>query len=301
MLDLSPYPAATQVLALTQGCGVNPRLFEALLRQFRTLEQIYLAEEEDFLGIDGLNAAVARQLDHAFEKLPEAAAMVQSLTDRDITLVSRFDDAYGQLLWELNDPPPLLMIRGAFPDPHKKSAAVVGTRTASAEGMALTSQIVKELIASEVQVISSLAGGIDAAAHLAARAADGHSFAVIDCGVDQIEQREGIPVAIDIVQGGGVISEYAPEFVATKKSGAEANRLIVGLAQAVVVTEAYGDSHRTLDILKACREIGKLTFVVIDSAQGAFADETSLGLAIECGAIPLDGLDKVDDIIRSLV
>jgi DNA processing protein len=301
MLDLSSYPTATQVLALTQGCGVRPRLFEALLRQFGTLEQIYQAEEPDFLKIEGLDVDLAKRLDRAFEKLPEAEAMVQSMTDRDIVLVNRFDAAYGQLLWELNDPPPLLMVRGSFPDPHRKSAAVVGTRTASAEGMTLTSQVVKELVESEVQVISSLVGGIDAAAHLAARSGGGQSFGVVDCGVDQIEQHEGIPVAIDIIEGGGVLSEYPPESEATNESQAESNRLIIGLSQAVLITEVYQDSKRTLDILKGCREIGKLTFVVFDSAQGAFADETSLGLAVECGAIAIDGLDKIDDIIRSLV
>ncbi|MEW5796018.1 MAG: DNA-processing protein DprA [Candidatus Zixiibacteriota bacterium] len=301
MIDLSAYSTTTRVLALAHFCGVTPRLFEALLRRFRTLDAVFSADLGQLLEIEGLGRRQAEQLEHASEQLSHAEAMVRSLRDRDIRLVTRFDEAYGRLLFELHDPPSLLYLRGHSIDPDKRTIAVAGTRQASSEGLELTSRLVKELVRYEIQIVSSLLGGVDTAVHLAARSAGGRSFAVIDCGLDQIGQGEGIPVAIDILQTGGVISEYAPNVTAGTKTMTESNRLIVGLVQAVVVTEFYGDSTRTLDLLRACRDIGKLVFLLIDPRYGALSDAPGLRQAHEFGVIPITGFDKIDDVVKSLV
>ncbi|MEW5994284.1 MAG: DNA-processing protein DprA, partial [Candidatus Zixiibacteriota bacterium] len=152
-----------------------------------------------------------------------------------------------------------------------------------------------------VQVIASLARGIDAAAHIGAGAAEGVSFGILDGGFDHIEAKEEMPLAIDIAREGGIITEYPPDLEKSDKHLPAVNRLIVGLAQGVVVTEVYSYSTRTRDLLRFCRQIGKLAFLVIDPEHGALAEEESLAEAVACGAIPLTGLDKVDDIIRTLV
>jgi len=295
-------PSTTvRVLALTQFCDVSPRLFEDLLRRFKTLDAVYAAEREDFLQIEGISVEQADQLYQAGEYLEVTLEMVKSLADRDINLLTRFDNNFSRLLFELNDPPSLLFLRGTAPDAALKSVAVVGTSTPSAEGIALTSRLVKELVAHNIQIISSLAGGVDLTTHLAARSAGGTSFAIIDCGIDHVDQVEGIPVAIDIIQSGGVLSEYAPDVPPRENQTLEVNRLIVGLAQGVVVTEVYSDSNRILDLLRTCREVGKLAFIMTDPMHGPLIDETSLNLALECGAVPIEGFDRVGDIIKSLV
>jgi len=301
MVDETNYGSTAQVLALVHFCDVTPRLFEVLLRRFRTLDAVFSADRASFLEIDGLPQRQAERLARVSKRLPEAEAMVLALSARDIHLLTRFDDAYGQLLFELHDPPTLLYVRGRGVDPSQKSIAVAGTSLATIEGIEVTTRLVKELVRHDVQIVSSLRRGIDTAVHLAARSAGGRSFAVIDCGLDKVDQTEGIPVAVDIVQSGGVISEYAPDVVTGPKSLAEANRLIVGLARAVVVTEVYAQSERTLDLLHACHDIGKLTFLMVDSGHGALADVVSLAKAHEYGAIPIEGLDKIEDIVKSLV
>jgi len=292
---------SSRVLALTYFCNVSPRLFEALLRRFKTLDAIYAAEPDEFLQIEGIDEDQAEELSRASDHLDAAEVKVQLLSERDIGIVTRFDDAYCRLLFELNDPPALLFYRGRTITNDQKSIAVIGTRTASSEGIELTSQLVKEFAANQVQVVSSLVGGIDVTAHLTAKSAGGNSFGVLNCGFDNIDHAEGVPVAIDIVQSGGVISEYAPEMEAGEDTDHEANRLIVGMAQAVVVVEAYAGSSRVLDLLQACRDVGKIVFFMVDPEHGALADKTSLNEAVNCGAIPIEGFDRVGDIIKSLV
>ena len=69
----------------------------------------------------------------------------------------------------------------------------------------------------------------------------------------------------------------------------------------MVVTELYKDSIETLDLLKCCSQIGKLAFILIDPRHGALTDQDGFEQAVTYGAIPMVGLDKVDDIIQSLV
>jgi len=301
-MTLSAAPATTvQVFTLTHFCGVTPRLFEGLLRRFGTIEAIFNSDRAAFLEVDGVKTQQAAALAKAPKRLAEAEAMVRALAQREIQLLTRFDQDYSPLMIELHDPPPLLYYRGHTPDLKKKTISVAGTRSASAEGMELTSRLVRELVKHDIQIVSTLKGGIDLAVHLAAGTAGGVSFAVIDRGVDQIGSGETVPVAIDVVRKGGVISEYPPEKPSDSKTMTETNRLVTGLAQAVVVTEFYNTSQRTLDLLRACRDIGKLAFIMIDPKHGALSDENALGQAHECGAIPMEGFERIDDIVKALV
>ncbi len=301
MAETESQLTTARVLALTQFCGVTPRLFDVLMRRFQTLDGVFGASRSAYVEIDGIPQAQVAKLAKASNRLADAEAMMTALTARGIELITRFDDAYCHLLFELNDPPVLLFVRGSVIDTSRRTIAVVGTSKATAEGIESTSRLVKELVSRDVQIVSSLRGGIDTAVHLAARAVGGKSYAVIDCGIDHIDQSEGVPVAIDIARSGGVISEYAPDVTVGPKSMSASNRLIIGLAQAVVVTEVYAASARTLDLLGACRDIGKLTFLMVDPRHGALSDAYSLAAAHDYGAIPIDGLTKVNDIVKSLV
>jgi predicted Rossmann fold nucleotide-binding protein DprA/Smf involved in DNA uptake len=79
------------------------------------------------------------------------------------------------------------------------------------------------------------------------------------------------------------------------------NRIVAALSQAVVVTEFYESSVTTLDLLKCCSQIGKLAFILIDPRHGPLTDTASLNKAVGWGAIPFVGLEKIDDIVASLV
>jgi len=204
-------------------------------------------------------------------------------------------------LFEINDPPPLFYSRGNIPDINEKSVALMGAIRASQEGIALTTKLVKELVARRVQLISSLDVGIASAVHLSTKAGGGKSYAIIDCGLDRIEGEGAIPMAIDLIQTGGVISEYDPDRTFEQKKFAESNRLIAGMSQAVIVTEFYEDSNRVHDILEYCHQIGKLSFILTDTEFGLLSDEKSLAQAVKHGAILMNGLEKIDDIVKVLV
>lgn len=290
-----------RILALCQFSGVHPRLLEVLLREYRSIDNIFKADAGSLMGIAGMTADIANRVADAKSQLSRAEKYYSELKQRDVNVVSRFDDEYPERLFELNDPPTLLFFRGTLPTKTGKLVALGGSEKASNEGIELTVELAKLFAEAGVQVVSSLAHGIDSAAHIGTRAGNGNSFSVLQSGLDNIYPDDNRPLAIDIVKNGGLLSEYLPEVEFISDNYTESNRLIAALAQAVVVTEFYNDSHITMDLLKCCGQIGKLAFVMIDPRHGALTDKDGLNAAVTQGAIPMVGLDKVDDIIQSLV
>ena len=301
MTNPKQHDNATLVVALVRFAGMPPRLVESLVVKFGSLETIVRASTDDLMAMDGMTAEFAEEITAGLARLPEAEEYCRSIKSRDIHISTRFDDDYYHRFFELNDPPPLLYVRGKLPDRDRKTVALVGTRSATNEGIELTIKVAKAMVENEVQVISSLRKGIDAAAHLGVRATEAGSFAVIDSGFDHIDAKEEMPLAIDVAHLGGVITEHSPERKPGKKSFEASNRIVAALSQAVVVTEVYDDSRHTMDLLRCCSQIGKMVFFVIDPRHGALATEKSLKEAVTHGAIPMVGLDKLDDIAKSLV
>ncbi len=295
------FPPAVQLVALTRFGGMTPRMFDLLFQRFGDLGGILDASIESLQTIDGISASAAKKLANAYKHLEKSATFVSELQDRDIRIRTRFDADYGTLLSELNDPPPLLYLRGKMPNPAAKSVTLVGTDAATERGIDLTTRVARLFGEAGVQVVSSLVGGNDAAAHLGARAAGGLTYAVIDTGFDHIASAEEMPLAIDIARNGGLLSEYPPDFDISKSTLEASDRLLVALGQAVVVTEVYTGSRRTRDIIEFCKQIGKMGFLVIDPAYGPLADQNSVELAMRSGVIPMEGLERVQDIIKVLV
>jgi len=124
---------------------------------------------------------------------------------------------------------------------------------------------------------------------------------LLDEGFDFIDSSEQMPIAIDIAQEGGVLTEYCPEHKRVKASLQESNRLLVGLTNAVIITQFYKDSKRILDILSFCNQIGKMVFLMVDPKYGALSDEEALAIGVKNGLIPMVGFDQVDNIIKALV
>lgn len=291
----------TILLALSRYAQVGPRLLDTLLHKYGQLDTILSANASSLLEIEGLAADQADRIAHVHEHLKTAADYLEELDSRDIGAVGRFDPEYPAGLHDLNDPPSVLYWRGQLPTANNKIATVCGSAQSSNEGIELTTAIVKDLVKSNVQLVSTLRQGIDIAVHLGARAAEGMSFAVTEVGFDDRSLDENMPVAIDIVRGGGLVCEYAPDYDSSPEDYHAANRLVAAMGQAVIITEVYQGSTRTLDLIECCAEIGKLLFLMIDPEFGALADESSLQKALDCGAIPMTGRDKVTDIIHALV
>jgi len=193
------------------------------------------------------------------------------------------DPDYPDELREIASPPKQLYILGELP--NHPAVAVVGTRHLTAYGKAITYQIVGELAAAGVSIISGLAYGIDATVHQATLEARGQTVAVLAGGLDHIYPAGHRDLARRILQqGGGLVSEYDVGTESFKSHFVARNRIISGLSQAVIVPEA-GDSSGALITSNFALQQNRLVMAV----PGNITNPTSVGPnnLIKAGAIPI--------------
>lgn len=139
-------------------------------------------------------------------------------------------------LANLDPPPPLIWALGDEGLLHRPAVAVVGARVASAAGQRFARSLAADLGRAGFVVVSGLARGIDGAAHEAALEAG--TIAVLGGGVDDVYPPQHAELHTRIAREGLIISESAPGYSATARDFPRRNRLISGLARAVVVVEA---------------------------------------------------------------
>jgi DNA processing protein len=164
-------------------------------------------------------------------------------------------------LLQLAKPPSELFIKGNVPISRPPVVAIVGTRRPSAYGREITHALATELARSGVVVVSGLATGIDTIAHTAALEADGVTIAVLAQGLHSIYPASNRGLAGRICERGALITEYDLGEEAMKFHFLARNRIVSGLADAVIVTEAANRSG-TFSTVAHALEQNKEVFAV---------------------------------------
>lgn len=179
-----------------------------------------------------------------------------------INRISPDTQDFLRILVNIAKPPEKLHFIGKIPETRRPTVAIVGTRKPTAYGKEVTQQMASELARRGVVVVSGLAYGVDAIAHRAAVEANGTTLAVLANGLSYIYPTAHKQLAEQIAkQGGAIISEYEPEVEARAHQFLERNRIVSGLADAVIITEAAARSG-TMSTAAHALEQGKEVFVV---------------------------------------
>lgn len=158
--------------------------------------------------------------------------------------------------------PEYIFFRGSLPESRVSSVAIVGTRKPTSYGKEVTHTLATDLARRGVLIISGLALGTDSIAHRACLEAGGTTLAVMANSVDQVYPRTHFELAEQIVkQGGALLSEYEPPTDLRTYQLLARNRIVSGLADAIVITEA-AERSGTLSTAAHALEQGKEVFVV---------------------------------------
>jgi DNA processing protein len=201
---------------------------------------------------------------------------------------------YLELLKELAHMPALLYLKGSLPANRQISVAIVGSRKPTPYGKEVTFKLAYDLAKRGIVIISGLAYGVDSIAHRGALEAGGTTIAVLPSGLDHTYPAGHRRLAEEIVEkGGALISEYESgnprkyQFLAR-------NRLISGLADAVIITEA-GERSGTLSTTNHALDQNKEVFAV----PGNITSLLSIGpnRLIQQGAHPLLSADDVIEVV----
>jgi DNA processing protein len=167
-----------------------------------------------------------------------AATAIACAGERGIAAIPWSAAAYPAALATIVDPPFVLWTRGVADALERPAVAMVGSRAASPYGLAVAEQLAADLAARGIVVVSGLARGVDSAAHRGALAGGGATVAVLGSGTDVIYPPEHASLAREIESTGLVLSELVPGTPPLPWFFPMRNRIISGLARAVVVIEA---------------------------------------------------------------
>lgn len=209
-------------------------------------------------------------------------------------LIPWTDPRYPPLLRNIGSPPPALFFRGDADLLTLPQLAVVGSRTATPQGLETAENFAQELARRGLVVTSGLALGVDGAAHRGALAVDGHTIAVCATGLDRVYPARHKALAEAIEAHGLLVSEFAPGTAPRAENFPRRNRLISGLALGVLVVEAARESG-SLITARLAAEQGREVFAIPGSIHNV--------MARGCHRLIRQGaklVETVDDILEEI-
>jgi DNA processing protein len=223
-------------IALDVMPEMGPRTVQRLLARFGSPEGAFAAAEAELRSAGFLKQGQIRNiLDGPDERRVEEVLAV--LDDAGAWAVPAGDPSYPACLRELEDPPTVLYVMGSL-DEIQPAVAVVGTRSPSMYGRRTAFHLARDLSLQGVSIVSGLARGIDQEAHRGALEGLAGTIAVLGSGIDVIYPPEHADLAGRIAGKGALLTEFPPGTKPDARNFPRRNRIISGLAGAVIVVEA---------------------------------------------------------------
>lgn len=223
-------------LALTQVPHIGDVQAKLLVQHFGAASAIFKAKKSTLESIEGMGAIRAASI-RSFRDFSAAEKEIRFLEQFKISPLFLTDPDYPQRLLHCTDAPALLFYKGSANLNASKILAVVGTRSNTDYGKRSTEKIIEDLAAHDVLIVSGLAFGIDAIAHRAALKHNLPTVGVVGHGLDKIYPYEHSALAREMVQNGGLLTEFWSGTKPDKHNFPLRNRLVAGMCDATVVIE----------------------------------------------------------------
>lgn len=260
------------------SCGIPSTRTVQLYNEYGSFEEIYKNREQ-----------ISKPVNFAAKYAIMAAEDIAATCDKHGFGILPFGDPlFPKRLARLKNPPALFFYRGNMQYFERlndaPALAVVGTRDMSPFGQIITVEITGELAAAGVTIVSGMAAGIDTVAHESALKAGGFTVAVWGGGLLKLFPAENAWLAEIIADRGLILTEYPPDFHATKYSFPTRNRLVSGLSDGVFVAEARQKSGALITANCALEQSRPVFVTMTDYSRTGAAEICQL---IADGALPV--------------
>lgn len=225
-------------IALNMTPGVGPRAATMLLERFGSPDAVFHARRPELESLRLKPETIESIIKNEFHD--RAAGELERVKQLGGDILILDDGSYPAMLREIDDPPPVLYVKGdwqaCFDQP---GVGVVGSRQCSTYGENASEMLARDLASRGITVVSGLARGIDAAAHKGAIAGKGRTIAVIGTGIDAVYPRENTGLVREILANGGcLVSQFPLGTPPLKDNFPYRNRIISGLSYGVLIVEA---------------------------------------------------------------
>jgi DNA processing protein len=291
-------------IALVWGGKLGPMPYRRVAGHFGSPQAALAASWEELavpslrLDPEQIQAILtrARDLDHV-------RRVLERLQEQNLAVICDWEADYPAILHEMADAPPVLCRAGRLLPRDEPAVAIVGTRSPTAEGLALAEALGRACAQAGVTVVSGLALGCDTAAHVGALRGGGRTVAVLGSGIVAVSPRQNLELAREIAEHGAVFSEAAPGAQPSAGRLLARNRLQVGLSRAVLVVQA-GETGGAMATAERGRKTRRLVCAVAwpeGSAEGAGAAKSEGNrLLLQSGAWPLAGAQDIPNLLEEL-
>jgi len=261
------------LLALHLIPGVGPRLTASLLERFGSAAAVRQASAAQLCEVPYLGEALAGKLAASLGNI-DVDAELAKMARHNVRLCVFNTPEYPAALASIANPPHLLYLRGTLQPGDAQAVAIVGSRRCTSSGKRTAEGLAAELARAGYTIISGLARGIDGAAHRGALKAGGRTFAVLAGGLSRIYPPEHKELAGEVEAAGALLSEAAMDQEPLPTMFPARNRIISGLARAVVLVEAAEKSGALITAEHAAHQ-GRPVFAVPGPVDGELSAGTN--------------------------
>lgn len=218
--------------------GVGPRLATKLLERFGSAGAVFHARRAELESLRVAPVTIESIIKREFDEKAKAELELVKELGGDVLILD--DGSYPALLREIDDPPPVLYVKGdwqaCFDQP---CVGVIGSRMCSTYGENASEMLSRDLASRGVTIVSGLARGIDTAGHRGAIRGQGRTVAVMGTGIDNVYPKENNGLARDILANGGcLVTQFPLGTPPIKENFPYRNRIISGLSLGVLIVEA---------------------------------------------------------------
>ena len=238
-------------IALTLLPGVGDIIGKKFVSYCGSAEAIFKETRKSLEKISGMREVTIDAICKPKEYLNRAYDEVRYIEDNGIRPLFYLDADYPRRLLQCEDSPLMLYYKGKANLNANRVVAIVGTRNITEYGKENCLQLVEDLVDDNVMIVSGLAYGVDTAAHKASLKNGIPTVGVMGSGMQQVYPAVNKKLASDMIeQGGGVLTEYMSGTEPDREHFPRRNRIIAGMADAVVVIESAlkGGSLITADL-----------------------------------------------------
>ena len=284
-----------KLFVLLSMCEIPNKKQEKLLNSLEefTIDALFKDNCADILSTEEIKRLASTYDRQTFE------SSIQNMIDSGIVILTVLSDDYPKRLIDLPDRPMILYTKGDLSLFDKTSIAMVGTRMPTNYGRMMTEKFADELASSGFVIISGLCYGVDEIAHRKTLEVGGKTIAVVGSGFQNIYPSTNTPLSQEIAEKGLLVSEYYPSFRPKKYTFPQRNRIVAGLSDGVLITEA-GAKSGTVHTKEFALEYGKDVFAVpgnINSPKSELPNIMIKSAQAECVLSPSDivefyGLEK---------
>ncbi len=226
-------------IALASVKGMNRLLAESLVELTGDVSAFFTLSQRELSDLTGWNSSLFSEVERG-KALMAAAGEVEFIRKNNITPLFFTDADYPQRLLECDDAPLILYYKGNVSFQQPRVVSIVGTRHATPYGKNFVDTLVRDLADTcpDTLIVSGLAYGIDIAAHRAALRYGLPTVGVLAHGLNTIYPAQHRNTAVEMVGNGGLLTEYATSQPTHRGFFLARNRIVAGVADAVVVVES---------------------------------------------------------------